>query len=80
MLDTETAERIISDEVDAVGKDSSRMRENGCAACYVLFTIKGRMGLSETDAADLLTEALLASPGLNDRFIEMVENIPIRIM
>ena len=80
MLDTETAERIISDEVDAVGKDFSRIRENGCAACHVLFTIKGRMGLSETDAADLLTEALLASPGLNDRFIEMVENIPIRIM
>lgn len=79
-MDTETAERIISDEVDAVGKDSSRIRENGCAACHVLFTIKGRMGLSETDAADLLTEALLASPGLNDRFIEMVENIPIRIM
>ena len=77
-MDTETAERIISQEVDAVSKDPSRIRENGCAACHVLFTIKDRMGLSETDAADLLTEALLASPGLNDRFIEMVERIHMK--
>lgn len=74
MLDTESAERIISDEVDAVGRNSSQiMRENRCAACHVLFTIKDRMGLSEADAADLLTEALLANLGPNDLFIQTVK-------
>lgn len=77
-MDTETAEHIISEEVNAVGDSPSRVRENGCAACHVLFTIKNRMNLSEADAADLLTEVLLASPALNDRFIEMVENIHMK--
>lgn len=80
-LDTErekAAEQIISQEVGAVALDSRRVRENGCAACHVLFTLVGRMGLSETDAADLLTEVLLAKPELNDRFIEMVENVHMK--
>jgi hypothetical protein len=72
------AEQIISQEVDAVAGDSSRIRENGCAACHVLFTLVSRMNLSETDAADLLTEVLLAKPELNDRFIEMVESIHMK--
>jgi len=70
-----TAEQIISQEVNAVSNDSSRVKENGCAACHVLFALVGRMNLSETDAADLLTEVLLAKPELNDRFITMVETI-----
>jgi hypothetical protein len=69
------AERIISKEVTEVAGDPSRVRENGCAACHVLFTLVRTMDLSETDAADLLTEVLLAKPELNDRFIEMVEII-----
>jgi hypothetical protein len=73
-----TAEQIISQEVDAVAGDPARVKENGCAACHVLFTLVGRMGLSEADAADLLTEVLLARPELNDRFIEMVENIHMK--
>jgi hypothetical protein len=73
-----TAEHIISQEVSAVAGDSSRVKENGCAACHVLFTLVGRMNLSETDAADLLTEVLLARPELNDRFIEMVENVHMK--
>ena len=73
-----SAERIISGEVSAVGQNPSIVRGNGCAACHVLFTIKDRMGLSEADAADLLTEVLLASPGLNESFIEMVENIHMK--
>ena len=73
-----TAEQIISQEVNAVSNDSSRVKENGCAACHVLFTLVGRMNLSETDAADLLTEVLLAKPELNDRFIMMVENIHMK--
>lgn len=79
-METETAEGIISQEVDAIGEDSSRIRENGCAACHVLFTIKDRMGLRETDAAVLLTEAVLASHDLDERFMEMVKNMSIRIM
>lgn len=69
------AEQIISQEVNAVASNPARVRENGCAACHVLFTLVGKMSLSETDAADLLTEVLLARPELNDRFIEMVGNL-----
>jgi hypothetical protein len=72
------AEQIISQEVDAVAGDPARVKENGCADCHVLFTLVGRMGLSETDAADLLTEVLLARTELNDRFIEMVENMHMK--
>lgn len=72
------AEQIISQEVDAVRADPSRVKGNGCAACHVLFTITGRMDISESDAADLLTEVLLEKPSLNDRFIEMVENIHMK--
>lgn len=73
-----TAEQIISQEVNAVASDPARIRENGCAACHVLFTLVSRMSLSETDGADLLTEVLLVRPELNDRFIEMVENIHMK--
>ncbi len=73
-----TAAQIISQEVNAVACDPARVRRNGCAACHVLFTLVGRMSLSETDAADLLTEVLLARPQLNDRFIDMVENIHMK--
>jgi hypothetical protein len=73
-----TAEQIISQEVSAIANDSSRVKKSGCAACHVLFTLMGRMNLCETDAADLLTEVLLARPELNDRFIEMVENIHMK--
>lgn len=65
-------------EVTAVASDPSRVRENGCAACHVLFTLVRQMNLSEPDAADLLTEVLLGNPHLNDKFIEMVENIHMK--
>lgn len=72
------AEQIISQEVNAVGIDPARVKGNGCAACHVLFTLVGKMDLSETDAADLLTEVLQGRPELNDRFIDMVENIHMK--
>ncbi|HEX7033401.1 MAG TPA: hypothetical protein VF172_10410 [Nitrososphaera sp.] len=72
------AEQVILQEVTAVASDPSRIRESGCAACHVLFTLVRQMNLSETDAADLLTEVLLANPQLNDRFIDMVENIHMK--
>ncbi|MER3407283.1 MAG: hypothetical protein C4292_00150, partial [Nitrososphaera sp.] len=64
----DAAEKIISAEVDAVGANPAIIRGNGCAACHVFFTLAGRMSLSEAGAADLLTEALLARPELNERF------------
>ncbi|WP_415282259.1 hypothetical protein [Candidatus Nitrososphaera sp. FF02] len=74
----DAAEGIISQEVGAVGSDPARVEGNGCAACHVLFTLVDRMGLSEADAADLLSEVLTAKPALNDRFIEMVEGIHMK--
>jgi hypothetical protein len=72
------AEQLISQEVDAVGASPARVKGNGCAACHVLFTLVDKMGLSETDAADLLSQVLTDRPALNDRFIEMVENIHMK--
>jgi hypothetical protein len=72
------AAQTIEHEVRAVGVDPSRIRESGCAACHVLFTLAGKMQLSETDAADLLTEVLLERPDLNERFIEMVETVHMK--
>lgn len=69
------AEKIISQEVDAVCANSALVRGNGCAACHVLIAVAGKMGLSEVDAADLLSEVLLEKAELNDRFIEMVEQV-----
>ncbi len=77
-MDIEAARQIIEGEVAVVAGNPSRVRESGCAACHVLFTIKDRMNLSEADAADLLTEVLLQRPELNDRFIEMVEDIHMK--
>ena len=74
----DAAEQIISQEVSAIANDPARIKENGCAACHVLFTLGERMSLSETAAADMLTEVLLARPELNDQFIEMVENIHMK--
>jgi hypothetical protein len=74
----EQASQIIANEVSEVGIDSSRVKKNGCAACHVLFTLVDRMNLSETDAADLLTEVLLARPELNETFIDMVENVHMK--
>jgi hypothetical protein len=73
------AEVIISQEVNNVSMGSNEVKQNGCAACHVLFTLVDKMQLSdETEAADLLTEILLSNPHLNDRFIEMVENIHMK--
>jgi hypothetical protein len=71
-------ELLVEQEVSEVCLDSRRVKENGCAACHVLFTIAGRMNLSEADAADLLSEVLTERPDLNDRFIEMVEQVHMK--
>jgi hypothetical protein len=40
--------------------------------------IANKMKISEQDAADMLSEALLDNNQLNDQFIEMVENIHMK--
>jgi hypothetical protein len=72
------AEQVISQEVSAVARDPARVRENGCAACHVLFKVKEEMKVSEQDAADLLSEVLLDNQPLNDEFISMVEQIHMK--
>ena len=72
------AELLVEQEIGAVGLDLTRVRESGCAACLVLFTLASRMNLSEADAADLLSEVLPERPDLNDRFIEMVEQVHMK--
>jgi hypothetical protein len=74
----EQARQIIVNEISEIGIDSSRVKKNGCAACHVLFTLVDKMNMSETDAADLLTEVLLAGPELNETFIDMVENVHMK--
>jgi hypothetical protein len=72
------AEVLISQEVNNVSMGSNEVKQNGCAACHVLFTLVDKMQVSETEAADLLTEILLSNPQINDQFIEMVENIHMK--
>lgn len=54
-LDTKNiAEEIIRGEISAVMKNPLKIKQNGCAACHVLFSIIDKMQVSEQDAADFL--------------------------
>ena len=77
-MDIAAAEKIIAEQVEAVFADPALVRGNGCAACHVLFALAGKMGISEADAAALLSEVLLESPELDGRFIDMVEAIHMK--
>ena len=70
--------RIAEKEIGIVNENPSIIRSNGCAACHILFTLANKMKISEQDAADLLSEALLDNNQLNDRFIELVENVHMK--
>lgn len=72
------AEHLIEKELAAIGHNPAIIRDNGCAACHVLFTMKEAMQVSEQDAADLLSEVLLDNQQLNDRFITTVEDIHMK--
>lgn len=63
------AEQIIKAEITAVNSNLLVIKGNGCAACHVLFKVKQSMGVSEQDAADLLSEMLLDYGRLNDDLI-----------
>jgi hypothetical protein len=74
----EEAKEIILREVQNVHANPSEVRQDGCAACHVLFTLVDKMQISESNASDLLSQILFHDPQLNDFFIEMVENIHMK--
>ena len=74
----ELAKKIISEEISNIKKNPLVVKENGCAACHVLFNLSKELEISEQDASDLLSEVLLANPDLNDSFIDMVENLHMK--
>ncbi|MBA2268782.1 MAG: hypothetical protein H0X03_08825 [Nitrosopumilus sp.] len=75
MSKEEMALNIISKAIRNVQDDPRVVRENGCAACHILFILADEMKVSEQDASDLLSEVLTKNPNLDDEFIAMVENI-----
>jgi len=77
-LDRPAAEKIVAEQVESVSANPALVRGNGCAACHVLFSLRDRMGISEADAAALLSEVLVENPQLDGRFIEMVEAIHMK--
>jgi hypothetical protein len=78
MSKEEIAKSIISQEICQIYSDASKIKENGCAACHVLFTLVDKMHISEQDASELLSEILTNEPNLNDQFIEMIETIHMK--
>ena len=74
----EIAKSIISQEICQIDSHASKIKENGCAACHVLFTLVDKMQISEQDASELLSEILTNEPNLNDQFIEMIESIHMK--
>ena len=74
----ESASRIIDSEITRVISNSSLIGFGRCAACHVLFKLVKTLSLSESDAGDLLSQALFEDSQLNDRFIEMVEKIHMK--
>ena len=78
MSKEEIAKSIISQEIRLIDSNVSKIKENGCAACHVLFTLVDKMQINEQDASELLSEILTNEPNLNDQFIEMIETIHMK--
>jgi hypothetical protein len=74
----EGVRQIISKEIQNIQNNPLVIKENGCAACHVLFTLSKELQISEQDASDMLSEALFENIPLNDSFIEMVESIHMK--
>jgi hypothetical protein len=68
------AKKIILEEVQNLHDNPSDVRQDGCAACHVLFMLVDKMQISESRASDLLSQILSHDQQLNNSFIEMVEN------
>ena len=73
-----TAKTIISKTIKDINENPYAIKENGCAACHVLFTLSKEMKLTEQEASDLLSEILLSNPELDFSFIEMVEYVHLK--
>ena len=78
MSKEEIAKSIISQEIRLIDSNVSKIKENGCAECHVLFTLVDKMQINEQDASELLSEILTNEPNLNDQFIEMIETIHMK--
>ena len=78
MKKEEIAKKIVSKTIINVKENPLAIRENGCAACHVLFALSREMEISEQEASDLLSEVLSANPNLDEYFIDMVENIHMK--
>jgi hypothetical protein len=72
------AKEIILREVQNGHANPSEVRQDGCVACHMLFTLVDKMQISESNASDLLSQILFHDPQLNDSFIEMVESIHMK--
>ncbi|HEU4483437.1 MAG TPA: hypothetical protein VFR65_10330 [Nitrososphaeraceae archaeon] len=74
----EIAKSIIFQEINQITSDRSKIKENGCAACHILFTVINKMHISEQEASERLSEILTKDAKLNDLFIEMVESVHMK--
>ena len=77
-METEEAKGIISETISNIQQNPLIVKENGCAACHVLFTLSNEMKINEQEASDLLSEILFSDPELDLSFIEMVEKIHMK--
>jgi hypothetical protein len=74
----EDAQKIVSKTISDIQENPMIVKENGCAACHVLFTLSKEMDISEQEASDLMSEVLSANSDLDDSFIGMVENVHMK--
>ncbi|MFZ0513248.1 MAG: hypothetical protein WAM14_16685 [Candidatus Nitrosopolaris sp.] len=62
----DVAKQLIEQEINAVLMSPNRVKENGCVACHILFTLVNRMGISEAAASNQLSEILFHDQNLNE--------------
>lgn len=56
----------------------TRVKETGCVACHILFTLVDIMRISEAEASDRLSEILFHDQNLNEIFIDIIEKIHMK--
>ena len=78
MSQEERATSIIIQEIDQIKSGTVQVKENGCVACHILFTLATQLQTSEQDASQLISEIFFKNEKLNDLFIEIVENIHMK--
>ena len=74
----DVAKNIIEQDINAVLMTPTRLKENGCVACHILFTLVDRMKISEVEASDRLSEILFHDQNLNEVFIDIIERIHMK--